>query len=115
MEQAFDAELYILMLTYEDEAGADAAVDDWVEHAASLYVLDDQITEEHNGVEYTLVTYTFGEDADTPYACGASAFAAFGKYGVTLELICADTFAEDPLTVLRAALDGCHVNAALAG
>lgn len=107
----YDAEVYALLITYEDAASAKEAVDEWVEQAGKMYVVDSTATETHNGQDYTVVTYTYEDGADTPYDQGASAFAAFDKYGVTVELFSLDGFEPDPLTLLQSVLDGCHVDA----
>lgn len=111
----YDAEVYALLITYKDAASAAADKADWVAQANEMYAVNSQTTETHNGQDYTVMTYTYGDGADTPYERGASAFAAFDRYAVTVELSCSDLFDEDALTVLQSVLDGCHIDEDIAG
>lgn len=107
----YEAQIYLLLTSYKDEATAKANVQDWIARESGTYTVAKTLSETHNGQDYTLLVYDCGSDTN-PYARGASAFATFGKYAITAELTCLDAYMGDAQALLSAFLGGCHYSAA---
>ena len=110
--EIYEAQLYLLLLSREDAAGAQAAVDDWLAQEQQTYTVTDTRTETHNGQAYTVLTYQTRSD-DNPYSRGAVAFGVFENYAVNVELTCMEDYTGDADAALASFLDGCHYSADL--
>ena len=65
------------------------------------------VEEAHNGVDFTVITYSFDSQAN-PYARGASAYGLFGNCAVSVEAACREEFDGDAARLLAEFLDSCH-------
>ncbi len=110
--EIYPAQIYLLLLSREDAAGAQAAVDDWIAQENETYTVTDTHAETHNGQEYTVLRYRTRSETN-PYSRGVVCFAVYENYAVNVELTCTDEYAGDELAVMAAFLDGCHYSADL--
>ena len=103
----YDAQLVVLLLTSDTAEDAQLNVDDWLALAADNYTITDTSQQTYNGQEFTVVTYAFPSDT-SPYARGASAFAASDAWAISAEFACQDGFEEDAQEILTDFLTHCH-------
>lgn len=106
----YPAQLYLLLQGCKDEKNARMAVDEWSGLQRKTYSILESRTETHNGQEYTVYLYEISSDTN-PYARGVSAFTTYGRYALSAELSCQDSFDGDEEAILAEFLEGCHFNA----
>lgn len=104
----YDAQLYLLIEACgsADEAAAETA--GWQERERGSYDCSDPAREQHGDAEYTVMTMT--AKGESPFDGGVAAFAAVGKYAVSVELMALESAPIAPGDTLRAFLDGLHFN-----
>lgn len=110
----YDAQMDVLICGCENAEHAQNTIEDWMSRQDGIYTAVSRREETHNGQSYTIAVYQCGSDTN-PYSRGVSAFGVCGKYAVSMELNCRDSFAGDEAEILADFLDGCHYGAKVAG
>lgn len=110
----YDAQLDILAYGCTDAEHALETVEDWKSRQDRTYTGIDRQEASHNGQDYTIASYKCVSETN-PYSRGVSAFGVCGKYAVSMELNCRDSFGRDEVEILSDFLDGCHYGADIAG
>lgn len=105
--ELYDAQVHLLLGRYRSGQEAENVLAQWLDRASLQYVIGASVEESHNGVDFTVITYTFESEAN-PYARGASAFGVYGNCAVSAELTCRAHFDGDAAQLLASFLDGCH-------
>ena len=108
--EIYEAQVYLLLMGCKNPEIARENVDGWIARTGETYAVADIRSETCNGQEYSLLTYECSSDAN-PYHRGASAFAVFENYAVSVELNCLEEYAGDEAAILTAFLNGCHYSA----
>ena len=103
----YDAQLVLLVSSFDSTEDAQDSVDELLDLAGENYAVMDTSRQTYNGQEFTILTYTFPSDA-SPYARGVSAFAAFDTWVISAELACQESFEEDAQEILADFLSHCH-------
>lgn len=103
----YDAQLYLLLGEFSDDASAEENMDKWLDIAKTNYEILSEEEISRNGQSYLLITYNCVSE-DNPYANGASAFGIRQEYAVCVELTCEENFDEDAKALLIDFLDNCH-------
>lgn len=103
----YDAQVYLLLGSYRSGGDAERTLDQWKDMASQQYAVSSAVEETHNGVDFTVITYSFNSEAN-PYARGASAYGVFGNCAVSVELTCREDFDGDAARLLAGFLDSCH-------
>ena len=110
--EIYEAQVYLLLMGCKDHENAAKNVESWIARTGETYAVTDTRAELCNGQEYTLLIYECSSDAN-PYGRGASAFAVFENYAVSVELNCLEEYPGDEAAILAAFLSGCHYSADL--
>lgn len=105
--ELYDAQVYLLLGKYRSAKDAENTLAQWKDMASLNYVIESTVEETHNGVDFTVITYTF-ESEENPYARGASAFGVYRNCAVSVELTCQENFGGDASQLLARFLDHCH-------
>lgn len=105
--ELYGAQVYLLLGRYRSAREAENTLAQWKDMASLNYAIESTVEETHNGVDFTVITYTFESEAN-PYARGASAFGVYGNCAVSVELTCQEDFGEDATQLLARFLDRCH-------
>lgn len=105
--ELYDAQVYLLVGGHQSEKDAENTLTQWKDMAKLQYVIESTTEETHNGVDFTIITYTFDSD-ENPYARGASAFGIYRNFAVSIELTCQQDFAGDAVQLLGKFLESCH-------
>ncbi len=105
--ELYDAQIYLLLGRYRSAKEAENTLTQWKDMASLNYAIESTVQEVHNGVDFTVITYTF-ESETNPYARGASAFGVYGSCAVSVEFACQEGFGEDAAQLLTRFLDHCH-------
>ncbi len=105
--ELYDAQIYLLLNGCQSAKDAENTLGQWKDMANLNYVIDSTTEETHNGVDFTVITYTF-EPESNPYARGASAFGVYRNYAVSVELTCQQDFDGNAVQLLGQFLDHCH-------
>ena len=103
----YDAQLVFLLRDADTAVGAQETLEEWLELAADNYAVTDTAQQTYNGQEFTVLTYTFTSET-SPFARGVSAFAAFDRWALSVELACQESFEEDAGQVMADFLEHCH-------
>ncbi len=105
--ELYDAQVYLLLGSYRSGGEAEDALNQWKDMALEQYADVSVVEEAHNGVDFTVITYSFDSQAN-PYARGASAYGLFGNCAVSVEAACREEFDGDAARLLAEFLDSCH-------
>lgn len=105
--ELYDAQVYLLLGSYRSGGEAEDALNQWKDMALAQYTDVSAVEETHNGVDFTVITYSFDSETN-PYARGASAYGLFGNCAVSVELTCREEFDGDAARLLAGFLDNCH-------
>lgn len=105
--ELYDAQIYLLLSRYQSIKEAENTLAQWRDMASLNYAIESTVEETHNGMNFTVITYTFSSEAN-PYARGASAFGLYRDYAVSVELTCREAFEGDAAQLLARFLDNCH-------
>lgn len=105
--ELYDAQVYLLLGRYRSAKEAESTLAQWRDMASLNYAIGSTVEEAHNGVDFTVITYTFESEAG-PYARGASAFGVYEDCAVSVELTCREGFDGDAAQLLARFLDRCH-------
>lgn len=105
--ELYDAQVYLLLSGCQSAKDAEHTLDQWKEMAKLQYSIESTAGESHNGVDFTVITYSF-ESGANPYARGASAFGVYRNYAVSVELTCRQDFDGGAAELLGRFLDNCH-------
>lgn len=103
----YDAQLYLLVDSYQSAAEAERTLTQWEDMASRQYTVSSSVEETHNGVDFAVIAYTFGSDTN-PYARGVSAFGVYQDCAISAEFTCREGFDGDDAQLLAAFLDNCH-------
>lgn len=103
----YPARLDVLVYGCADGEHARAAVEEWTGRQDELYAVAGREDAAYNGQDYLITTYACGSDTN-PYSRGVSAFGVCGKYAVSMEFNCLDSFDGDVAEILADFLSGCH-------
>ena len=103
----YDAQMVFLLTDVGTAEEAQASVDEWLDMASDNYVIAGTAQQTYNGQEFTVLTYTFAEGTSS-FARGASAFTTLGRFAISAEFACRDTYTEDPGEILADVLAHCH-------
>lgn len=105
--ELYDAQVYLLLGRYRSAQEAENTLAQWRDMASLNYAIESTVKETHNGVDFTIITYTFESEAN-PYVRGASAFGVYENCAVSVELTCQEAFDGDACQLLARFLDHCH-------
>lgn len=105
--QVYDVQVYLLLGGYKSVEEAENTLAQWKSMAELQYVADQTTEASHNGQDFTVMTYSFDSETN-PYARGASAFAIYRNYAVSVELTCRENYSGDAAQLLAQFLDNCH-------
>lgn len=105
--ELYDAQIYLLLGRYRSAKEAENTLSQWEDMASLNYAIESTVEETHNGVDFTVITYTFSSEAN-PYARGASAFGVYENCAVSVEFTCRECFDGDAAQLLASFLDNCH-------
>ena len=103
----YPAQIYLMLYGCADEAAAKNAMADFISYEAEKYEMQEPVTVQKNGQEYTVYLYTCGSKTN-PYNRGASAFARYQNYVICAELTCTERFDGDENALLGDFLTRCH-------
>lgn len=106
----YDAQIYLLLAGYNAAEKAEESAAEWQSMAGERYIVDQTLSVNCNGQDFTVLTYTFDSETN-PFAAGASAFGVYRNYAVSVEMSCREGFDGDPLEVLTDFLEHCHYSA----
>lgn len=105
--ELYDAQVYLLVGGYQSDKDAENTLIQWKDMASLQYVVESTTEENHNGVDFTVITYTFDSE-DNPYARGASAFGCYRNFAVSVELTCQQDYIGNTVQLLGEFLDHCY-------
>ncbi len=105
----YDAEIYLLIEECRSEAAAQAELQTLENRERENYDCGEKTSSDYAGQEFGVFSMT-NPDAENPYARGAAALGARGKYVLTVELLCKADFDGDPGELLRDFLALIHYN-----
>ncbi len=105
--QLYDGQIYVLLAGYNEAGKAEDSAAEWLDMAASRYVIEGTSTETYNGQEFTVIAYAYDSDTN-PYARGASAFGVYRNYAISVEVSCQEEFNGIAREILADFLSNCH-------
>jgi DNA repair exonuclease SbcCD ATPase subunit len=79
----------------------------WKSREKQNYQVSEEDSVTLNDRDYTLLTMSSGSE-DNPYGFGMAAFTVSGTNAICVELVCSDTFAGDPWSLMEEFLGGLH-------
>lgn len=103
----YGAQLYLLVDSCQSAAEAESTLAQWKDMASRQYIVSSSVEENHNGVDFAVITYTFDSDTN-PYAQGVSAFGVYQNCAISAEFTCQEDFNGDAAQLLAVFLDSCH-------
>ena len=104
---AYAAQLYLLVKECAGEDEATANVHDWIDREAKSYRAGEPFERGVGTQSYSMLLLNAANE-NNPYSHGAAAFALRGDMAISAELLCAEGFEGDPLTILEQFLNGIH-------
>lgn len=103
----YDAQIYVLLEECRNAEAAEKAVETWVTREKQSYETGDAGAKSLAGQDFELLPLLSGNEGN-PYTHGTAAFAVRGKWGISVELMCSDSFAGDSQAILEQFLNGFH-------
>lgn len=103
----YDAQIYVLLEECRAPEAAEEAVGAWIVREKSSYGAGEAYTKSFGGQEFDILPLVSGSESN-PYTHGTAAFAVRDEWAVSVELVCADSFEEDPGPLLERFLAGFH-------
>lgn len=103
----YDAQIYVLLEECRDGSAAEASVKSWIDHEKQSYEAGEAYTKSLGAQDFEILPLISGNEGN-PYTHGTAAFAARGKWAISVELVGADSFAGDSQTILEQFLAGFH-------
>lgn len=103
----YDAQFYVLIQKFEDEAAAKNALGTWKNLENNAFDTEELQTETYAGQAFERMSMARG-GGDDPYTHGAVALGVHGNWGILVELLCRDSFAGDPVDCLAEFISGFH-------
>lgn len=105
--EIYDAQFFVLLARRENSEQARATMDEWQGMIEEMYDLATSSDANIGGQEFRVITYTYLSQ-ETPYTAGASAFALFGNYAMSVEVTARGDAADDPGALLADFLETFH-------
>lgn len=105
----YDAQIYVLLEECRSGSAAEEAVGSWIAREKQSYEVDGTYTRSLGEQDFEILPLISGRE-DNPYTHGTAAFAVRDKWAVSVEFMCADSFAGDSQTILEQFLAGFHYN-----
>lgn len=105
----YDAQIYVLLQECRGAEEAKEAVGSWIAREKQAYEVNEPYTKSLGAQDFELLPLISGSEGN-PYTHGTAAFAARGKWAVSVEFMCADSFAGDSQMILEQFLAGFHYN-----
>lgn len=106
----YDAQVYVLLAGCKDSTYAQQNVEDWEGRTRETHEVLQNKDVIKNQQKYNLFRYNVTSESN-PYKTGASAFAVYDRYAVSVELVCGEDFQGDPEETLMGFLEACHYSA----
>lgn len=103
----YDAQIYVLLEECRSAEAAEEATAAWTARERASYQAGESSTEFFGGQEFEVLPLAAGREGN-PYTHGAAAFAVRGAWAISVELVCADGFPEEPRPILEQFLAGFH-------
>lgn len=103
----YDAQIYVLLQQFQDEAAARSELGSWQEREQSSYRSDEMETATYAGQSFELLPLLQGREGN-PYSHGAAAFAVRDSWAICVELLCRDGYEGDAQALLGDFLAGFH-------
>lgn len=103
----YDAQIYVLLEECRGPEAAEEAVGTWIAREKQSYEAGEAYTKAFGAQDFEVLPLISGSE-DNPYTHGTAAFAARGKWAISVELMCADSFAGDSQAILEQFLSGFH-------
>ena len=103
----YDAQLYLLVMGCENREEAEKNIQDWLAREQAAYTAGEPRALTAHGRSFTLLPLN-GAREGNPYTHGAAAFGSGETYAVSAELLCRDTFTDDPAAILEQFLQDLH-------
>lgn len=103
----YDAQIYVLLQECRNKSDAEKAVEAWIDRERQSYETEDAEAKTFGVQEYKVLPLISG-GGDNPYTHGAAAFAVRDAWAISVELVCADGFDEEPAAILEQFLTGFH-------
>ena len=103
----FNAQIYVVAQECRTAEEAQQNVAAWKSREKQNYQVSEEDSVTLNDRDYTLLTMSSGSE-DNPYGFGMAAFTVSGTNAICVELVCSDTFAGDPWSLMEEFLGGLH-------
>lgn len=103
----YDAQIYVLLEECRSADAAQEAVSAWISREKQSYEAEEPYTKSFGTQSYEIMPLISGSE-DNPYTHGTAAFAVREEWGISVELVCSDSFLEDPQAILEQFLAGFH-------
>ena len=103
----FDSQIYVIAQEFRSESEANTALAQWKAREQQSYECDEAYSLNVNGMDFTILPLLSGSETN-PYGFGCAAFIIRGTNAICVELVCTDTFIDDPQAVLELFLNGLH-------
>lgn len=103
----FDAQIYVVAQECRTEEEAQQNISAWKTREKQNYQVSEEDSVTLNDRDYTLLTMSSGSEGN-PYGFGMAAFTVSGTNAICVELVCSDTFAGDPRSLMEEFLGGLH-------
>ncbi len=105
--KVYDAQIYVLLAECADGEQASQEVAGWIEREMQSYGEAETEEKTFAGQAFDVLPLLAGKESN-PYSHGAAAFAVRGNCAISVELLCAEGFEQDPQEVLAQFLNGFH-------
>lgn len=103
----YDAQIYVLLEECRSGSDAEEAVKSWINLEKQSYEAGKVDTKSLGEQAFEVLPLISGSESN-PYTRGAAAFAARGKWAISVELVCTDGFAGNAQAILEQFLAGFH-------
>lgn len=103
----YDAQIYVLLEECRSAEAAQDAVGTWVAREKQSYEADETYTKSFGTQSYEIMPLISGSGGN-PYTHGTAAFAVRDEWGISVELVCSDSFVGDSQAILEQFLAGFH-------
>ncbi len=103
----FDAQIYVVAQECRTEEEAQQNISAWKAREKQNYQASEEFGITVNDRDYIMMNMVSGNEGN-PYGSGTAAFTASGTNAICVELVCSDTFAGDPRSLMEEFLGGLH-------
>lgn len=103
----YNAQVYVLLEECRSADAAKKAVETWITREKQSYETGNADTKSLGGQDFEILPLISGNEGN-PYTHGTAAFAARDEWAISVELVCGDSFEENPQEILEQFLAGFH-------